>query len=686
MDPQPTTELATAFLAWLQAHPGWTYFAIFSFIAVESLLVIGLLIPGSAFMIALGVLISLGALPFWPVFGWACLGALAGDGFNYWLGRRYRVFISSARFFQQHPEWLPRAEAIFLQYGAASLIIARIVGPLRPFIPTVAGMANMPAWKFFSVTAFATLLWAPLYLFGGIFLGASLQILAGVAMRLAVLLGGVIVVGWATGWGILRGYHLFVPWFRRTLAWSLNYAHRRPVLRVLTRGLRNPNHPHVSLLVEVLIMFALSGGAFFVLFTWQFSSHGPLNLDSQVFYFLRALRTPIADHGMVALLSLSSAETHALLLASAIVWLSARGHGLSALYAVATICFAGFTAWHLYHLLPLMPPERALSEGHDIQLTVAAALHGFLAILIARGLARPRRAWPYMVVGIWLLLIALARLYLGKMWLSDAAVALALGLFWAGFFALVHLRHPAPRNPGRRQLILILAVVLALGGGWQVVVQHQDRLARYRQAPARYQLGVLAWAQNEWRHQNQWRIDNGGSQTEPMNVQWNGKLAAIHACLEQHGWRAPEAVGWINPWRWLSPATPLENLPWLPLLHDGRHESLRLSQEGWLIRLWAGDSATPAGPIWEGSVGRMGKGDYWGLLTLPRVTGEYDAGGGFLRQGLDCANAYRRQAQVESKVWSGEIWLLRAPREPDPHPADWPPRLKPRPSTRAGPE
>jgi len=74
-------------------------------------------------------------------------------------------------------------------------LFGRFVGPVRPVIPAVAGMMQMPAGRFLAVNVASALVWAPAYLLPGIAFGASLELAAEVAGRLAVLVLGILVAG-----------------------------------------------------------------------------------------------------------------------------------------------------------------------------------------------------------------------------------------------------------------------------------------------------------------------------------------------------------------------------------------------------------------------------------------------------------------------------------------------------------
>ena len=90
------------------------------------------------------------------------------------------------------------AESYFHKYGIVSLLIGRFIGPLRPMLPMVAGMCDMPIPRFIGVSLLAGMGWAVAYLLPGWATGAAIRLplpegfwpqAAMVAVGLAALLG-----------------------------------------------------------------------------------------------------------------------------------------------------------------------------------------------------------------------------------------------------------------------------------------------------------------------------------------------------------------------------------------------------------------------------------------------------------------------------------------------------------------
>lgn len=158
-------------LRWLSAHTHWLGIAIFLISLTESLAIAGLLVPGVLLLFAASALAGGGDLAFVSALLWATSGAICGDLMSFFLGRYFHQDIRRLRIFVRHPQWLARGEAFFRHYGTFSIVLGRFIGPIRPVIPMVAGMFDMPFWRFFLVNVLSAIIWAPVYITPGYLTG-----------------------------------------------------------------------------------------------------------------------------------------------------------------------------------------------------------------------------------------------------------------------------------------------------------------------------------------------------------------------------------------------------------------------------------------------------------------------------------------------------------------------------------
>jgi membrane protein DedA with SNARE-associated domain len=155
-------------IAWINANHAWASFTIFMLALAESLAVVGLFIPAAPVMLAIGGLVGTGALNVWHTLFWAIMGAIAGDGISYIIGIAFKERLYNIWPFTRYPLWLDKGKQFFQKHGGKSIVFGRFVGPVRPFVPVVAGMLAMPANHFILTNILSAVLWAPVYILPGL--------------------------------------------------------------------------------------------------------------------------------------------------------------------------------------------------------------------------------------------------------------------------------------------------------------------------------------------------------------------------------------------------------------------------------------------------------------------------------------------------------------------------------------
>lgn len=158
-------------IAFVRANQAWLAPAVFLMAFLESLAFVSLLVPATAILGGLGLLIGAGQLPFWTPFLAAVVGAFLGDWISYEIGRRYKAEVKGMWPFSKQPELFEKGEAVFRRYGAPGYFGGRFIGPLRAVFPLVCGIAVMRRDLFQLTNALSAIAWAAVYLGAGIGLG-----------------------------------------------------------------------------------------------------------------------------------------------------------------------------------------------------------------------------------------------------------------------------------------------------------------------------------------------------------------------------------------------------------------------------------------------------------------------------------------------------------------------------------
>jgi undecaprenyl-diphosphatase len=622
-------------IAWLQHHPHWAGVAVFVISCLESLLVVGLFVPGTVVMFGFGALVATGALELVPTLVWATLGAIVGDGVSFLIGRHFHQRLRVIWPFRHHPRLISRGVDFFHHHGGKSVVFARFVGPVRPILPAVAGMLDMPPARFFLVNVLSALLWAPAYLLPGLVFGASIELAGEIAGRLAALIVVLVAVTWFSVWALHRLFRIVQPhasaWVDQALRWSRSH----PVIRPLAGALLDPEHPEargLAILAGLLVI-----GFWLFLGLWQQATGGSLlpNLDRLIYHGLQGLRTPLADRLMVAVTMLADARFVVPFMVLVGSWMAWRGRWKAVLHWTAAAAGAALTA-HLLKLSIAIPRPNQFYDGAQAyafpssHATTAVVVYGFLAVVIAGGLPQPRRWIPYSVAVLLGTLVGFSRLYLGAHWLSDVLAGFSLGLVWMAMLGIAFRRHPTPDGaPGR--LVIISSLALAAVAVWHWEQHLAGELARYQPERAQREFTLAQWREQAWRELPGHRLDLEGKSEHPLDLQWAGSREEIIATLEALGWEAPLPLGLENGLSWLTRDPPLERLPVLPQVHDGRHEALRLiryEEQGrsvFVLRLWPADAVIrdPHRPLWTGNVSRASPRPMLWLFTVLRTEDDF---------------------------------------------------------------
>ncbi|MGM0521340.1 MAG: DedA family protein, partial [Pseudomonadota bacterium] len=273
----------------LTLNPPLLLCAVLAISLVESLALVGLLVPGVVLITSAASLAGHQDIALAWLIGAAFIGAILGDGISYALGFKHREQVTQRWPLSQHPEWLARGTRFFERYGAWSVFIGRFVGPVRPIIPLVAGMMRMPPRTFIWANLASAVLWAPAYVLPGYLLGRTWQqhLMLPPGLETALLILGTIIVVLAMffSWGRQQAsrdgrlYRAIVVSIRRLPLL------RRPWLAMSQSG----DVPLASLLLLVIAVGSLSGWTLLVI-----GHDGPLEMDLFVQQLLTRLQSDVS--------------------------------------------------------------------------------------------------------------------------------------------------------------------------------------------------------------------------------------------------------------------------------------------------------------------------------------------------------------------------------------------------------
>ncbi len=673
------------FIDFVAAHRHWAYALVFLVAFSESLPVLGAVIPGSTAIIGISALVPSGAVELVPLLLAAIAGAIAGDGFAFWLGYRYREQIVRLWPFRRHPEVIAKGAEFFDRHGAKSILLARFTPPVRPFVPLVAGILHMPMLRFYMANALSASAWAPAHVLPGVVVGASLALAGAVAGRLAVLLVLLVGASWAAvllarftlRWGLP---HLDTG---LTRLWRWVTSHDTALSRLL-RGYLDPAQPEFKTLLLLTGVLVVAAILFVSVAEAVVTASPSVVMDVAVYHFLQGLRTSWGDRILVAVTELGDAAVTMPVSAAVLLWLTWRRAWHAAAYWLGAISLAVAFTLAFKGVLQVPRPadlyagvsEFSFPSGHTI---VSATVYGFLALLVAREVSA---RWRAVITGGTALLvtaIALSRLYLGAHWLSDVAGGFAFALAWVALLGIAYLRHRPPQL-GPRALLGVAGLALSLAATYHVLQAYPGDVLRYA---VRHDIRIISaadWRASAWQNLPARRLDLEGEAEEPLTLQWAGQPQDLLARLEGAGWSKEPLWSLRGLLLWLAPGADPVQLPVLPRLHDGRAPALVMvradaadgaRRERLVLRLWATEFAVRDGtadprPLWVGAVVQQRLRRPLGLVTMAAAHADADRPRDLLAAALDGLERVRREGPP-GRGWDGYVILAgdaAAPRRP----------------------
>lgn len=132
----------------------------------------GSLLEGETVLIIAGFAAHRGYLDFAAVVAVAWLGAVLGDQFYYWLGRRHGDWLLAR--FPNRAAAVERSLALIARHPIKVIFAMRFAWGLRTALPIAIGMSGVPRARFLLLNLLSAAVWAPLVAGAGWTFGAVL--------------------------------------------------------------------------------------------------------------------------------------------------------------------------------------------------------------------------------------------------------------------------------------------------------------------------------------------------------------------------------------------------------------------------------------------------------------------------------------------------------------------------------
>ncbi|MBS7461585.1 bifunctional DedA family/phosphatase PAP2 family protein [Pseudomonas syringae] len=420
-------DLLNGMTGWLTANPSWVAVAIFLVAFIECVAIVGIVVPGTVIMFAIAALAGSGILQLSEVLLLGFLGGLLGDAVSYFVGRRFHQNIRQLPGLRTHPEWMEGAEKYFHRYGIASLLVGRFIGPLRPMLPMIAGMCDMPLPRFVAVSVLAAAGWSIAYLMPGWAAGAAIRLpLPEGFWPEAAVVGG--------GLAVLFG-----------LSIQSSIRQKRYATRLISA---------LSLMLVAALFFGF-----------------PLlaDFDNGLMTLIQEHRSEATQHIVVFVTSIGDFRAQLLAASLLIIVLAVARQWRHAAFALTATLGTAIANGILKTFFARARPEVLLEplttysmpSGHS---SAAFALFMTLGVLAGRGQpVRLRLTWM-LVAGIPALAIALSRVYLGVHWPTDILAGMLLAFcVCAASLAFIQRKAPLPAMSVRVWWLVVPAMTALLG-------------------------------------------------------------------------------------------------------------------------------------------------------------------------------------------------------------------------------
>ena len=597
------TDVARNLTQFLHLYPlaGVGFAFIIAFI--ESLALVGTVIPGSVTLTFFGILMGSGAIPLVPSLMVIMLGGFLGDGLSFWVGHHYKDRLRNTWIFKRYPAIIKNGEYFVQQHGGKSIVIGRFVGPVRSVLPVIAGMLGLSVKRFIIADAVSSVGWAIAYTFPGILIGAaSLELPPKLATALIIFILSAIFIIWL----LCKLIQIFCKNIAKAWTKHCEQVASKLIHYPMIKKILGTHHIEKNI---GLLFFSIIFVLLFIILSLSLIYIPQLqSLNQIIMHLAQSLRTPILITLMVGFTILAEKKVVACIVLVILITLLLRrafkqsviwvGHFLTAALLVKTL--------KLLFAFPRPPglltalPTYSFPSGH---VTLAFALYGLLGVLL------PRRIQKISLLFI-ATMIAVSRIYLNAHWLTDTVGGAFLGLSIAMFTAFLWHRiddHRVPLDILKRWVListLTVSAIVAFHDGHVLIKKYQlnfpTKIIQYNNW----------WSQNGKPIIDTYHLNRRGFKSDRLNIQFMGTLNCIKNSLNKQSWQTRQTTNWQNFIPRVLGANKPQQLPIMPHLYRNQRPKLILSLQTTpqspllILRLWQSGLkfSDNKNPLWLGSI------------------------------------------------------------------------------------
>lgn len=601
---------------WLHHNPNYALLFTFIISLLESIAIIGTIIPGSLTMTAIGILAGSNVMRLDLTLIFAAFGAFIGDALSYLLGSIYSDRLMIMWPFSKYPSLLRFGQDFFDRHGGKSVLIGRFTGPLRSITPIIAGMMHMSRWHFLLANFISAIGWSILYIMPGYIIGAaSHQLSADSAQRLFGLVIGILIAAWLLSLVLKYLARFLNQWFAAHVNYLWEWSKKHKYTRYFMKKLIDQRDSQPQKIISLSLIWFYCFIGTFVLCLLVIQENWLNIINHPILLFLQTVRTSWLDNCLIVIsfvfcpLSLIGLSfLIAILICAAQDWrLLKYWLGLIATTCLITLIFADY--------LFIQPAIRLFEQPNPalfpaVYLCVAIALCTFLINYLLQkkptSLMKSLTGFLFLV----LLLSGIATLFLGDNWLSSVLGAYSLGASIGLLFWIAYRRKPIVRH--RLAIPMLLVPCLLTGTTIYMVKTHfKTTLIQHTIKPKQHVLNQDTW----WYQYKQpllpvYSTNRVGRRIGVFNIQYAGSVQELAKRLETCGWKKQPKSFLYSLLIHAEGRYTTEELPYMEQLYLNKNPALTMSYHTvkddnlYILRLWRSNYHLMhyQEPIWLGNI------------------------------------------------------------------------------------
>lgn len=332
---------------------------------------------------------------------------------------------------------------------------------------------------------------------------------------------------------------------------------------------------------------------------------------------MESVRNPWSDSVLAGFATLACMPTLLALVAAAACWMAWERRWRTLVSWLSAVAFSEIVVLAIQFTIHRVPPGSLSTFTYIVasnHVPASVVVYGFIGFFITRRVGVPAGFFAATTCAVIVAAAALAGLYFGRFWFSDALVGAMLALTWVALIGIIAVWHnpSVAASRGFMPAVFLLVAVCSVG------LQLDTDPPREPDARSTSKVVVLStegqWPNSLWMRLPCYRADMAGERLDPFAVRWAGGREDITRRLSAMGWVDGPGLSTRSVLSLAVPDATAMELPALPRLNNGVPSTLMFIRTGgtpeerYVLRFWrsgyaiAGDKGEVATPVWIGSL------------------------------------------------------------------------------------